>query len=60
LNNNPKLIEIPCHRVVRNNGKIGGYKLGAKKKIEFLKKDGIKIKDNRVIDSNKVLEQFGG
>lgn len=35
-NTNPK---IPCHRVIRSNGKIGGYNQGGKKKIEILKKE---------------------
>lgn len=43
LNKNPWPIKIPCHRVIKSDGKIGGYKLGIKKKIELLKKEGIKI-----------------
>lgn len=35
-NYNPK---IPCHRVVRSDGKIGGYNRGANLKIELLKKE---------------------
>lgn len=32
---------VPCHRVVRSDGKIGGYNRGgAKKKKEILKKEG--------------------
>ncbi len=31
---------IPCHRVIRSDGKIGGYNGGEKKKIEILKKEG--------------------
>ena len=30
---------IPCHRVVRSDGKTGGYVLGEKKKRELLKKE---------------------
>ncbi len=35
-NRDPK---IPCHRVIRSDGKIGGYKNGQKRKIELLKKE---------------------
>ena len=40
---NPKPVEIPCHRVVRSNGYLGGYsgKGGSSKKLELLKKEGI-------------------
>ena len=30
---------IPCHRVIRSNGKIGGYNRGVKNKIKLLKKE---------------------
>jgi O6-methylguanine-DNA--protein-cysteine methyltransferase len=30
---------IPCHRVIRSDGKIGGFKDGTRKKIELLKKE---------------------
>ncbi|MCX6779772.1 MAG: MGMT family protein [Candidatus Magasanikbacteria bacterium] len=35
--------KIPCHRVVRNDGKTGGYNRGADNKIKILKKEGVKI-----------------
>lgn len=35
LNQNPILLILPCHRVIRKNGEIGGYALGrlAKKRL---------------------------
>ncbi|MFO0718901.1 MAG: MGMT family protein [Candidatus Paceibacterota bacterium] len=39
-NYNPK---IPCHRVVRSDGKIGGYNRGRAEKIRKLKSEGVKI-----------------
>ncbi len=31
--------EIPCHRVVRSDGKTGGYNRGAEMKVKILKKE---------------------
>jgi len=49
LSRNPRLIKVPCHRVVRSDLKVGGYANGVKKKIALLKKEGIKIKRGRVM-----------
>ena len=40
---NPKPIEIPCHRVIRTDGYLGGYsaKGGISRKHKLLKKEGI-------------------
>lgn len=39
---NPSAPDIPCHRVVRSDGTLGGYsgKGGIKTKIKLLKKEG--------------------
>ena len=39
---NPLLIEIPCHRVIRSDGKLGGYsgKGGINQKRKLLKEEG--------------------
>ena len=36
LKHNPYPLIIPCHRVVNNNHKIGGYVFGAKRKLFLL------------------------
>lgn len=32
LKNNPYLLIIPCHRVIKSNGSLGGYSRGVKTK----------------------------
>jgi methylated-DNA-[protein]-cysteine S-methyltransferase len=31
---------VPCHRVIRSDGKIGGFMRGTKKKMQILKREG--------------------
>ena len=40
---------MPCHRVVCEDGSIGGYARGQKIKIALLKEEGVKIKDGKVV-----------
>ena len=39
LNKNP-FKSVPCHRVIRSNGKIGGFAKGTKEKIRILREEG--------------------
>jgi len=57
-NKNPFAPKIACHRVVKSDGKIGGYAFGKKKKIELLKKEGIQIKKNKIVDFEKKVFRF--
>ena len=56
--NNPKPIIVPCHRVVKSDGLIGGYVLGVKKKINLLKNEGITIKKGKIVDFEKYIFSF--
>ncbi|MEK7067375.1 MAG: MGMT family protein [Patescibacteria group bacterium] len=58
LNKNRNFINIPCHRVVRANGQIGGYVLGERKKIEKLRSEGLRIAKGKVVDWRKYLYRF--
>jgi len=57
---NPYAPHVPCHRIVESNGKVGNYsgRGGVARKIELLKKEGIKVKDKRVENFEKVLYKF--
>ena len=53
MKKNPFPIIVPCHRVVKSNGKIGGYVYGERVKSQILAREGIKIKAGRIIDFDK-------
>ncbi len=52
MKNNPFPVIIPCHRVVKFNGEIGGYAYGEKIKSHMLSKEGIAIRDGKILDFN--------
>ncbi|MBI5046261.1 MGMT family protein [Candidatus Micrarchaeota archaeon] len=55
LNKNPfPPDKVPCHRVVKNDGSIGGFAHGPKNKIKLLKSEGIEFKTV----SGKVEDKF--
>lgn len=55
MNRNPHLIKVPCHRVIKSNGEIGGYALGTDKKRELLLKEGVQAEANGRIRLSKYL-----
>ena len=52
--------DVPCHRVINQNGFVGRFSKGGdiKTKIELLKKEGIEFKDELFIDLEKYKYAF--
>ena len=48
MKKNPFPVIIPCHRVVKSNGEIGGYAYGISIKKNMLVKEGISISNNKI------------
>ena len=55
LHKNPLAPIVPCHRVVRSDGRFGGEKKRAESRRKLLEKEGIPIKNDRVKLSEVVL-----
>ncbi len=63
LRENPFAPVVPCHRVVKSDGSIGGFNgktsgMEIEKKTGILKKEGVIIKNNKVVDFNVKLYKF--
>ncbi|MBI2663599.1 MGMT family protein [Candidatus Woesearchaeota archaeon] len=58
MNKNPYAPEVPCHRVVNSKGELHGYAQGLRKKKQLLEKEGVKIKNNKILDFEKALYYF--
>jgi|SRR3989344_7642178 len=48
LNKNPYAPKVPCHRVISSDGSLGGFATGIKNKVKLLKKEGIKMENNKI------------
>jgi methylated-DNA-[protein]-cysteine S-methyltransferase len=60
MKNNPFAPEVPCHRVVKSDGSLGGFMGKTKgktilKKIKMLNNEGVKIKNNKILNFEKVF-----
>ena len=58
MKKNPFPVVVPCHRVVKSDGKIGGYTYGERVKSRMLANEGIKIKNGKIIDFDKTKFYF--
>ena len=59
LKNNPYAPIVPCHRVVKSDGSIGGYQgTNSLKKEKFLKIEGIVINKGKIKEFKQKLYRF--
>ena len=58
MNKNPYPVIVPCHRVIKSDGKIGGYAWGEQVKAKMLSNEGIKIKNGKILDVEKSIYRF--
>jgi len=60
---NPYAPRVPCHRVVRSDGTVGGFSgktsgKAVQRKIRLLRKEGIKVKNGKIAGFERVLFKF--
>ncbi len=57
---NPNAPEVPCHRVVRSDGRIGQYSggEGVPTKVRLLTEEGVQTLEGKIVDFEKVYWEF--
>ena len=58
MNKNPYPVIVPCHRVVKSDGKVGGYAYGEEIKSNMLQNEGIEIKNGKISDLENRIHRF--
>jgi methylated-DNA-[protein]-cysteine S-methyltransferase len=60
---NPYAPKVPCHRVVRSDGTVGGF--GGRtsgstieKKIQMLRAENVEVRHGKIVDFQRVLFRF--
>ncbi|HIL45351.1 MAG TPA: MGMT family protein, partial [Candidatus Thioglobus sp.] len=55
MNKNPFAPIVPCHRVVKSNGELGGFAGDINLKIKRLQEEGVKVSNNKIVNFQSVL-----
>jgi len=55
LHKNPLHPIVPCHRVVRSDGRFGGEKKAAQSRMRLVKEEGVPIENSKVVLSKQIL-----
>jgi methylated-DNA-[protein]-cysteine S-methyltransferase len=54
MNKNPFAPEVPCHRVVKSNGELGGFADDISVKIKRLETEGVLVEHNRIVNFKNI------
>ena len=49
---------VPCHRVVKSSGELGGYSKGLANKASLLKAEGLAVKGGKILGFENRLSRF--
>lgn len=55
MNKNPFAPKVPCHRVVKSNGELGGFADDINVKIKRLHEEGVDVIDNKIVNFKSIL-----
>lgn len=55
MNKNPDADTMPCFKIVKSDGSLGGFGRGVNDKIRRLKEDGINVKNGKIVNFEKVF-----
>jgi len=58
MKNNPFPVIVPCHRVVKSDGSVGGYAFGENTKRNMLLNEGIQIHKDKILNFEKKKYMF--
>ncbi len=55
MNKNPFAPKVPCHRVVKSNGELGGFADDINLKIKRLHEEGVDVLNNKIVNFKSIL-----
>ena len=55
MNKNPFAPKVPCHRVVKSNGELGGFADDINIKIKRLHEEGVDVLNNKIVNFKSIL-----
>lgn len=58
LTRNPFQPDVPCHRVVKSDGTLGGFGGEIRTKVERLEAEGVRVRDGKVLAFASVVYGF--